>query len=410
MNKKIILSLLTCSFILVSGFSLTIDNIDYNLLASEKSYSLSFSNDNNFLPTSGTANMSVTTSEENILQFGYSGATKIIPGWMQLRKNGTFYNTSAISGIKKLSISVFAHCEIELQIGYVINGYRFTSGRPYLLNSTLGYEITFTDRPSYFKLISTNDNTFINSLNIEYSCDETKSIGDEHYFDYRNDGNGGYQFYSVLDKNRAVDYIIPNTINNRPVSKIGGMGFDKCTSLKSITLGDNVLAMNSRAFADCTNLTTVNLNKVTNIGYRAFYNDINLKSIVIPDSVLTIGGDTFGNCASLNNVIISKNVKTIPNAMFTDCISLESLIIPTGVTEIEGLAFGYCTKLSYLYLPETIETIGPDILFNSKSLTTINYGGTVDQMTNQIALDANWLRNSNVDTIICKDGRLTREL
>lgn len=65
---------------------------------------------------------------------------------------------------------------------------------------------------------------------------------------------------------------IPETIDGHKVDKIGTGAFSDCTSLKNVTISDNVTSIGFWAFGGCTSL----------------------ESVVVPDSVTVIGRQAFG--------------------------------------------------------------------------------------------------------------------
>ena len=97
---------------------------------------------------------------------------------------------------------------------------------------------------------------------------------------------------------------IPDSVTN-----IGYAAFSDCTSLKSITFGDNsqLTSIGDYAFYKCTSLASVDFgdnNQLTSIGDYAFYTCTGLASITIPDSVTSIGYAAFRDCTSLTSISI----------------------------------------------------------------------------------------------------------
>ena len=72
--------------------------------------------------------------------------------------------------------------------------------------------------------------------------------------------------------------------------------FFYCTSLSTLTVGDNVTQIPAYCFKDCYSLTTLNLGSGLNeINTYGFFGCQNISSLVIPASVETIGSYAFGN-------------------------------------------------------------------------------------------------------------------
>ena len=68
----------------------------------------------------------------------------------------------------------------------------------------------------------------------------------------------------------TADVVIPAAIEGKPVTAIGGMVFEGQKEIKSVTIPDGVISIGEGAFA-YTGLTSVTIgNSVTSIGSRAF--------------------------------------------------------------------------------------------------------------------------------------------
>ena len=52
--------------------------------------------------------------------------------------------------------------------------------------------------------------------------------------------------------------VIPATVKDVPVTAVGASAFEGNTNLTSIDLPDSIQVIGSRAFANCTNLSTIN--------------------------------------------------------------------------------------------------------------------------------------------------------
>ena len=117
-------------------------------------------------------------------------------------------------------------------------------------------------------------------------------------------------------------YTIPES-----VTKVYAHAFERCSSLTSVTIPDNVTSIGKFAFR-ASGLTSVTIpNSVTTIGERVFLDCSSLTSVTIPNSVTTIGLNAFGNCTSLTSVSIPSSVTSIGESAFNGCTNLTSVTV-----------------------------------------------------------------------------------
>ena len=179
---------------------------------------------------------------------------------------------------------------------------------------------------------------------------------------------------------------IPDTINDLPVTSIGGYNidpnhwyaaFEYCTSMTSVTIGTNITSIGNYAF-NGSGLTSVTIpNSVTNIGDGAFEGCNSLTNLTIGSGVTNIGVDVFGGCASLTSVTIGTNVISIGDSAFSDCYGLASVTIPNGVTTIGDYAFSFCYSLASVTIGNGITSIGNEAFVRCTSLTSMTIPNSV---------------------------------
>ncbi|MGN0575102.1 MAG: leucine-rich repeat protein [Ruminococcus sp.] len=201
--------------------------------------------------------------------------------------------------------------------------------------------------------------------------------------------------FTVYPLDVVSEVIIPEQIDDLPVTVIGDYAFYNCTALSSVTIPDSITSIGHWAFGECTGLTSVTLPKsVTSIGVSTFDGCRNLEAITIPDSVTSIGRNAFSNTAWLESqrrispLVIVNNILTdgrtctgdveIPDGVisigdysFYNCIGLTSIKIPQSVTKIGHWAFGNCQSLSSAEIPDSVTSIGDCTFYQCISLKSI---------------------------------------
>ena len=79
------------------------------------------------------------------------------------------------------------------------------------------------------------------------------------------------------------------------------------------------------------------------------YGMSSLKSITIPNNVTSIGNNTFEGCTGLTSIIIGNGLKSIGDDAFEGCTGLTSLTLPESLTSIGEYALNQCSNLTTIY-------------------------------------------------------------
>lgn len=220
-----------------------------------------------------------------------------------------------------------------------------------------------------------------------------------------NDGSGGWGIAGYRGTDTSV--VIPETINNKTVTKIMSNAFDSTENhahiIEDVILPDTITVIENGAFECCHNLKSITLsNNLEKIENGAFYST-GLTSVTIPDSVTYIGEYSFSSCTDLENVVLSENLKEIgcrafedctrlaainlPESLskinvnaFANCISLTEIEIPSGITRIPYSMFSECESLEKVTLPDSIKSIERNAFRGCKSLAAINIPNGVTEI------------------------------
>lgn len=145
---------------------------------------------------------------------------------------------------------------------------------------------------------------------------------------------------------------------------------------------------------------------VTHIAAYAFENCTSLTGITIPSSVTNIGMSAFENCTSLTSIAIPEGVTSIGTSTFEDCTSLTSVTIPNSVTDIDVFAFGGCTSLTSITIPSSVTSIGSYAFDGCTNLTSITYTGTTEQWAT-IEKGVAWSAYVPAEEIVCTNGTIS---
>ena len=182
------------------------------------------------------------------------------------------------------------------------------------------------------------------------------------------------------------------TIGNE-VQTIPDNAFRGCSGLITITIPKNVTSIGNSAFMDCSGLTRVDITDLTawcNIEFsssdsnplfyakKLYLNGDNLTNLQIPDEITSIGKYSFYNCTGLTKLTIPNNVTSIGFYSFSNCLNLRDITIPSSVTSIDSYAFLGCSGLVTTDIQPTQTTLKITLTSNTGYNGFVEYGSYID--------------------------------
>ena len=198
-------------------------------------------------------------------------------------------------------------------------------------------------------------------------------------------------------KGTSAKVTIPEKINSRTVTAIGGSAFYKNTGITNITLPKTLKTIGYSAFNGCSNLAGINIpSTVETLGGYAFANCSKLTSFSYPVALKSASSNIFYN-TPVKTVTVPEEVSEIPASLFDDANMLEKVILPDSITKIGAYAFHNCTKLTSINLPDTVETIEREA-FSDCGLTSINFPKKLKTVGSYV------FENTPIKTIKVKEG------
>ena len=357
-----------------------------------------------------------------------------LPSALQTLSNVTFYGCTALSevtfpaSLETIQVGAFGYCrnlsEVELPASLkTIQSYVF-GGCSDL--KTVSYDGSLEQ----WNHITANNDV------LGYSCPSL--VTDDYTAQFilvENDLPDHFPKTVTITKYTGTEstVILPSTISNWPVTKIGEDALKDNTTITSVTIPASVTEIGSNAFAGCTNLTSVKYGgdwskltiqsgnpavqdaanaplfdfaftpdntavivrykgtaadvtipsrykgkPVTMIDNAAFYNSV-VTSVTIPDSVTSIRDSAFVFCSQLTNISIPNSVTAIGSFAFDGCTKLESITLPSSLSTIQSYAFYNCGNLKTIRIPVSVTFIENFAFDGCPSSMTVTYSGSKTQ-------------------------------
>ena len=174
------------------------------------------------------------------------------------------------------------------------------------------------------------------------------------------------------------------TIRGRtiPVAAIYKYAFDGSLYLERVTIPKNVVEIQERAFAGCSNLK-----EVCSAG---------------PALDIKIASYAFSGCVRLTSVTMDRTVRFLGTNAFEECINLSKVSMP--ITQVHNFAFKNCCRLRGIVIADggvihndTLETSG---------VREISFVGDVKSISNHTQ---NWIYNKNI-VLSCKPNSNVMDL
>jgi len=211
-----------------------------------------------------------------------------------------------------------------------------------------------------------------------------------------------YNYNSSQTTNKYAyigEVVIPQFVNylgkTYKVEDVSSNAFYGCSELKSVTIPEGVISIETEAFCKCTGLTSVELPlSLTLIGLEAFSQCSSLLSITIPQNVNRIVGNPFWGCKNLSSITVESGnpiydsrgncnaiIETATNELLVGC---KNTIIPNSIRIIGFNAFGDCEGLKSLDLPNSITAINDGAFYGCKNLFSINIPNSVTSIGEKV--------------------------
>ncbi len=138
------------------------------------------------------------------------------------------------------------------------------------------------------------------------------------------------------------------------VRTISNYAFNKCTTLRRVSIPDSVTTIDTAAFMHNEILTEVTLpSHLTSIGTSAFAMASHLKKITIPATVTSIGTYAFSDCCRLQSAVIPDQVTKLLESTFTRCLNIKMITLPKGITSFGSECFNRCENLERIIFKGT---------------------------------------------------------
>lgn len=194
-----------------------------------------------------------------------------------------------------------------------------TYSNPSIINSKTSNNSGASITPSKSNSDTSSNN--ITSSKKENSVASATSVLDLLYIsEYRT----GICTISGVRENVSGRLVLPDTYNNMPIDHISAMAFFD-QQISSVYIPSNIKYIEDNAFQGCA-LTEIQFSEgLEEILCGAFAECKNLKTISLPNSLLILQSYAFSDCKNLTSVTLGSNITEIWEEVFDGCNNLQDV-------------------------------------------------------------------------------------
>ena len=234
---------------------------------------------------------------------------------------------------------------------------------------------------------TSEDGTVLNGINSNYLIDvyepDERIVGYEHKQEIRIASTNSIKIADKKEEVASPDYReiwIPAT-GEALAEDINIEGYEgNKIKITELTIPENVTQIADCAFERITVENVILPNSVVTVGCGAFRGCSSLKSITLSENLTELRDEAFKNCWSLLNVALPASLTSVEDGTFASCINLLKVDLPDSVTTIGESAFYDCRRLTEISLPSQLETIGAWAFVLCNALTEITIPDSVTQI------------------------------
>ncbi len=155
----------------------------------------------------------------------------------------------------------------------------------------------------------------------------------------------------------------------------------------------SISSVDSKAFYNCSVLTSVDLGSISKVGYKAFANCSSLRTLVVPDTVERFGEYSFYGCKRLTSLEVPGDGAVLEASAFSACVRMKSVSFTgegaviernafyknngvesldlSNVASVGYKAFPYCKGLTTLTVPGDLGSLGAYAFYSCENLKTL---------------------------------------